>query len=345
MKDHYEVTIGIPVYRSVKYIKETIFSALGQTFPDIEFLIVDDCGNDGSMDVISLLQSSHSRGDDIRILRNDKNRGVSYSRNLIIDEAKGSYLYFMDSDDLIEPDTIRILHDALIQNQVQIVYASYEIIDKVGKTPPQVYKKASLILKGEGKLAIYAFKNNHVFHVSVCNSLINLLFLRQTGIRFIEANYWEDMAFTTELVIKVGKAVLLSDVTYHYNRWPDSLSHYQNRLHLEKWEILKNVFVVDYIKEKCHSMRGMPYLPYLGYVLEMNSFYMVCHIFKLSHNIVPPFTYQEMRNIMRHPLSIQDIVRSHHKLIANIVYYLLGKMPILFFVPSIWLAGKLKRVL
>ena len=133
MKEQYEITIGIPVYQSVDYIQDTMNSALNQSFPDIEFLIVDDRGNDGTMDVISHFQTSHPRGNDIRILVNEKNKGVSYSRNRIIEEARGRFLYFMDSDDTIEPNTIQLLYDAVIQHHVQVAYGSYEIIDGIGR--------------------------------------------------------------------------------------------------------------------------------------------------------------------------------------------------------------------
>lgn len=343
MKDHYEVTIGIPVYKSVEFISETMCSALNQTFKDLEFLIVDDCGDDGSMDVVYHLQNSHPRGKDIRVISNGKNLGVSYCRNLIIDKAKGRYLYFMDSDDLIEHDTIQLLYDALIHNQVQVAYGSYEIIDGINHSTTEIYPKVSLVLKKENELALYAFKHIQVFHVSVCNLLIDLSFLRHSGLRFIEIDFWEDMAFTTELITKVSKAVLLSDVTYHYIRRPDSLSHYQNRPQLEKREIQKNTFVIEYLKEKCSSLKGKPYLPYLAYNLEMNSFYVVCHVLKLYYGIVPRYTYKELRSIMRHPMSIRDIVKSRCKLMPNILFYMFGKMPICLFVPSMLLAGKLKK--
>ena len=71
----YEVTIGIPVYRAAGYIEKTMESALSQTFPSIEFLVLDDCGGDGSMDVVERLQKEHPRGKDIRILRHEKNYG------------------------------------------------------------------------------------------------------------------------------------------------------------------------------------------------------------------------------------------------------------------------------
>ena len=287
MKEQYEVTIGIPVYQSVDYIQDTMNSALNQSFSDIEFLIVDDCGHDGTMDVISHFQTNHPRGKDIRILVNEKNKGVSYSRNRIIDEARGRFLYFMDSDDSIEPNTIQLLYDAIIQHNVQVAYGSYEIIDGIGNSPNEIYQKESLVFRGEDELAMYAFKNNHIFHVSACNHLIDITFLRQSAVRFIEVSYWEDMVYTTELVTKMDSAVLLSDITYHYYRHSGSLSHYQNRDIYNKKEIMKNASVIKMLKEMCLKMKGRNYLPYLCYNVEMISFYMACHIICNTHRIYP----------------------------------------------------------
>lgn len=345
MNDQFDVTIGIPVFKSVKSISETLCSALNQTFGDIEFLIVDDFGHDGSIDVILQMCRTHPRGGNIRILSNDQNRGVSYCRNLIIDEARGRYLFFMDSDDLIEPNTIQLLYDALVHNQAQVAYGSYEIVDNVNNGPSQVYQKAKMVLNGEDELAMYAFKYNHIFHVSVCNVLIDLSFLRNTGLKFLDVEYWEDMAFTIELVTLVNKAVLLSDVTYHYIRRSGSLSHYQTRFFLEKKELQKNISVIDYLKEKCSFLKGKTYLPYLLYNLEMNSFYIVCHIFSKFHRIVPSFTNNEIRHVMWYPLHIGDIVNNRHRFVPNVLFYFLSKMPMCFFFPSIWMMGKYKKAI
>ena len=80
MNDIFEVTIGIPVFQSISYIMDTMTSALNQTFCNIEYLIVDDCGKDGTIDLIKDLQNKHSRGENIRILKNDSNRGVGHDR-------------------------------------------------------------------------------------------------------------------------------------------------------------------------------------------------------------------------------------------------------------------------
>lgn len=340
MRDQYDVTIGIPVYRAVNYIKDTINSALNQTFSDIEFLIVDDCGNDGTIDYISFLQNNNFRGKDIRILKNDKNHGVSFCRNRIIDEARGKYLYFMDADDMIELNTIQILFDAVMQKQSQVAYGSYEIIDTINNSSKRVYQKASKVFVSEDELALYAFKNNNVFHVSVCNCLIDLSFLRQIGLKFLNVSYWEDMAFTSEFVTRVNKAVLLPDVTYHYICRPDSLSHYQERVRYDKQEIMSNILVLDYLKNKCISMKGKIYLPYLCYILEMNSFYAVCHIKRHINQISPRLKWYEIKKIMHHPMRICNIMLFRHKQLSNLFFCIMSVMPIPLFKLTIWFICK-----
>ena len=118
----YDVTIGIPVYRSKAYIRQALESALVQSFPSIEFLIVDDAGNDGSMDIVREIQTTHQRGKNIHIITHHDNQGVSFSRNQIIDEAKGEYLYFMDSDDVIAENTISLMMQNIHQYEAEIVF-------------------------------------------------------------------------------------------------------------------------------------------------------------------------------------------------------------------------------
>lgn len=342
---HYDITIGIPVFRAYDYISSTMQSALNQTYSSIEFLIIDDCGNDGTIGIVEDFQKDHPRGKDIRILRNGKNMGVSFCRNRIIDEAMGQFLYFMDSDDTIEPFTIQLLIDAVKRTHSQIAYASYEIVDLVNNSPAQKYQKADLQLAGDGELALYAFSHINVFHVSVCNNLVNLEFLRQTGLRFINTCYWEDMAYTTELLTKITRAVLLSNITYHYMWRPDSLSHYQEREHLHKDEIMDNISVINYLKGKCKKWKNKVYTPYLCKNLEMNSFYIACHIIKNAHRIDPCFSNQEMQDILRHPLSLWNILNFGHLKLMNIALWMLGRMPLFLFLPTIRLLGKLKKAI
>lgn len=339
-----EVTIGIPVYQAADYLRVTLLSALSQTYPDIEFLIVDDCGRDGSMAIVEQLQRSHSRGGAIRILRNESNQGVGPSRNRIIEEARGRYLYFMDSDDLIEPHTIQLMMDAASRHDADVVYASYEKVDNVGHTATQVFSYPSLSLLEPDQLALYAFRQYGRFQASVCNCLMSVSFLRSSKLRFIDAVYWEDMAFTCLMVTRVRRAVLLSEVTYHYLCRPFSLSNYQERAQLQKDEILKNVATIDYLKWHCSRLRTAPYAPYMSYNLAMNSFYIVCYTLKHRHNIVPAVSTAELRQFMHYPLPLSVVLRFRHKRLSNLFLWLSGRLPAVLLLPLVWLMGHVKKV-
>ena len=341
----YEVTIGIPVYMAVDYIGKTMESALNQSYESIEYLIIDDCGKDGSIDIVEKIKSQHLRGKDIRILYNDQNCGVGFTRNRILEEAHGKYLYYLDSDDIIEPNTIMLLMDTIRKHKADVAYGSLERINLVGKTQTQCMILPNLFIDSEDGMATYAFKNYNSFPISVCNCLMSVAFLRNNNLHFINAAYWEDWAFTYDMVVKVGRAVLLSYITYHYQCRSGSLSHYQERDYLEKKEILDNVSTMNYMKSRCYSLIGKDYLPYLCYNLEMNCFYIICHIIKNYCRIIPHVSYSEMKTILKYPMSSHEVLRYKYKFMPNLLLWLLSIIPLFMSLPIIWVAGRWKRVL
>lgn len=341
----YQVTIGIPLYRAVDYVGATLSSALEQTFESIEFLVVDDYGGDGSLEVVERLAQTHPRGKHIRILKNDRNLSVSETRNRIIDEAKGRYLYFLDSDDLIEPDTIELLMDAVQRTDANVAYASYERIDNVNHTPTQQFLYPSLVLSQPDAFATYVFRHYGTFQVSVCNCLFDLSFLRETKLRFIDAIFWEDMAFSYEFAPRVKHAILVPNLTYHYHCRPNSLSNFQDRPEISKEEVLKNISTIDYLKGVCFRLQDKPYIPYMCYNLGMNSFYIVCHILKQGRRIVPSFTNEELRQSMHVPFSLAQVLRFRRKRVVNLVLWLLSKLPLPLFMSAVRLLGRKKGVL
>lgn len=339
----YEVTIGIPVYKAADYIEKTMESALIQSYPNIEFLIIDDYGGDESIRFIENLQSEHPRGKDIRILYNDRNYGVGLTRNRIIDNAQGRYLYFLDSDDLMEPDTIQKLMDKALEHQAEVVYGSLDRIDIINGTPPQTSVLPNVIFSSQGEMANYAFQHFNGFQISVCNCLMCLDFLRTHQLRFIDTLFWEDFAFTYDMVVEVSRAVLLSEITYHYLRRPGSLSHYQRRDQIEKAEVQRNISTIDYLKKKSRQSIGMDYLPYLCRNLEVTGFYNACFIRRNNHRIVPGFNNHELQRLFRHPYSLGEILKFQKLLVTNVFYWSLGCMPQPMFFLLFRLLGKLKK--
>ena len=138
----YDVTIGIPVFQAVDYIIRSLDSALNQSYDSIEFLIIDDGSQDGSVDVIRQIVNSHPRGEHIHLFVHSSNMGVSFSRNEIIDQAEGEFLFFMDSDDIISKDTISLMMEDARRYDAEIVFGSYEKIETSGERT--VYQYPSL---------------------------------------------------------------------------------------------------------------------------------------------------------------------------------------------------------
>lgn len=102
------LSVIMPVYNGQKYLEEAIHSVLNQTFKNFELLIIDDGSTDSSLKIIQSIKDYR-----IRILKNEKNRGIAYTRNVGLKESKGEYLAWMDCDDLIEPNRLEIQLDYL----------------------------------------------------------------------------------------------------------------------------------------------------------------------------------------------------------------------------------------
>ena len=339
----YDVTIGIPFYRSVDTIRETLESALSQTYKSIEYLLIDDVGGDGSLAIVQSLKQRHLRGRDVRIISHEHNMGVAASRNEIIDEAKGAYLYFLDSDDIIEVNAISLLMNHIRKHDAEMVFGSYEKIELDGRKT--ICQYPFMQFTEPDQLASFAYRQYGGVQASACNYIIKTSLLRTNGHRFLNSNYWEDMVFTFDLVTFVSRAVLLPDVTYSYRCRPDSLSHYQQRDIISKEEIMQTVHTIDHLKNCSPDIISKSYYPNRCFLVTMTDFYIACRILKLGNRIVPKVLNSEIKQIMKHPTTIRQICSFHQSLIKNLFMYLIGKLPAFLCVFTVWCLGKAKKLI
>ena len=339
----YDVTIGIPVYKSVGFIKRAMESALAQTYDSIEFLIVDDCGNDGSIDVIYQIMNSHPRGKNVHIITHPSNLGVSQSRNDIINKAQGDYLYFLDSDDVMAKHTIALMMKKVSDYKAEIVFGSYEKIELSGERV--VYQYPSIQLLETDALACFAYSKYAGIQASVCNYLVKVSLLREHQLHFFDTDYWEDLVFTFDLVTYIRRPVLLPDITYKYICRENSLSHYQQRKHINKDEIMKNVRSINYLKLTSSLLYNKVYYPNRCFIVVLTDFYIACAIIKRRNDIVPFVSNSEIKSIMSHPASFAQICTFPQSRCKNILLYLLGKLPPFLCVKVIWFIGKRKKLI
>ena len=90
------ISVVIPAYNAEKTIGKAIQSAIGQTYPDIEVIIIDDCSQDGT---VKIADNYAKKDDRIRVIQNRTNMGVAFSRNRGVKAARGEWIAFLDSDD------------------------------------------------------------------------------------------------------------------------------------------------------------------------------------------------------------------------------------------------------
>lgn len=133
------VSIIVPVYNCEKYIKKCLESALGQTYANIEIIVIDDGSTDQSLDIIYHTARGRSN---VQIIHQE-NQGVSTARNRGLENAVGEYITFLDGDDYLGESYIENLVRAIEQNNSDLVICGYQKVDTKGtclsKTVPGQY--------------------------------------------------------------------------------------------------------------------------------------------------------------------------------------------------------------
>ncbi|MDM1551924.1 glycosyltransferase family 2 protein [Empedobacter falsenii] len=119
------ISIITPCYNSEKYISETYDSINSQSYNNWEWIIVDDCSSDKSVEIIQSFNDKR-----IKLVILSKNQGAAYARNLALNKAQGRFITFLDSDDLWLPNFLETTINYLIENNEELVYSSYKRVDE-----------------------------------------------------------------------------------------------------------------------------------------------------------------------------------------------------------------------
>ena len=233
----YDVTIGIPIYNVEGYVAKCMESALNQvTSCDIEILVVDDKGEDNSMKIVEEFSSNNANGSNVRIIRHEQNKGLSEARNTIIENARGKYILFLDSDDFLSLDAVELQFSAAKQYDTDVVMGSVRDIDITKDIDNPKITYVSVPDKqfiGEDEFAKFVCKDIH-YHIysTSWNILFKTEFLIKNKLKFVTRRC-EDILFCSDYYPLVERAVLLSNVTYNYMLRPGSILSRQGRGKIE----------------------------------------------------------------------------------------------------------------
>lgn len=124
------VSVITPVYNAEKFLENTLFSVINQTYRNIEIILVDDCSKDNSAEIINRYTSEQIK---IVYYLQDMNKGAGAARNKALELAKGQYVAFLDSDDVWLPQKIERQIVIMKEKETGFSYAAIEMIDEDGK--------------------------------------------------------------------------------------------------------------------------------------------------------------------------------------------------------------------
>ena len=175
------VSVIVPAYNSEKYIEETLDCLLDQTLQDIEVIIV----NDGSTDSTADIASSYCAKDSRFSLINKENGGVSLARNTGLRKAGGRYVLFLDSDDILTPQSLEEFSKALDRTGADVA------IGRLHSLFAEELSKCESIDK---------FNKTLLWNFLVGNKCYRLDSLRKSGVEFPQIGYSEEGAFFMEVI-------------------------------------------------------------------------------------------------------------------------------------------------
>ena len=341
------VTIGIPVYNAEKYIERCLDSVLDQTFDNYEVLIVDDCGIDDSMKFIEEIANNRINGKKIRIVRHEKNKGVAEARNMIIDEAAGKYLFFMDSDDRISKDAISILFDKAENTNAETVWGSFVNVEfDTEKEFPSVNglgRYPDMELFGQDCLAAYGCLDiKEHLQQSIWNILYRTDFIRDNHLRFKQHGSFDDGIFQAEMQPLINSAVLMSNVTYYYYHRPNSLTNVVNRKGFSINEAISAIEAVDCHREICRSISSKPYFECRVTKVLKEAFFISKGILKHRDEMDGDVSDSQIKNVMSHPATLYQIIHFKQYRLINLIIYFVHFLPSFLYVKILLLVAKLK---
>ena len=136
-----KVSLLIPVYGVEKYIEKCAVSLFEQTYEDIEYIFVDDCTPDNSMNVLSgVIERYPKRKDHTRIIHHDRNKGLAQARNTALEAATGDFVLNVDSDDYLELQAIERLCAVADKKKADVVvFGFYSVYVKGRVACPNMY--------------------------------------------------------------------------------------------------------------------------------------------------------------------------------------------------------------
>jgi len=228
------VSVIMPAYNSASYIETAIRSVMAQTYPHWKLLVIDDGSEDDTCAIVTRLRAEDDR---VTLICNEQNIGVAETRNKGLDLCAGSCVAFLDSDDLWHPDKLKLQVHKMLEEQAELVYASYGIMDSDGKPCKKPY-----LVPGEADFDRLLKEN-----VVGCSAALISESVARTY-RFVPNFYHEDYCLWLKILQDGHKAVGCEEVLMTWRLACGSRSFDKRNGALNRWRIYRQHLGLPLVK-------------------------------------------------------------------------------------------------
>ena len=238
-----QVSVVVPVYNVERYLAQCVDSILQQTYTPYEIILVDDGSTDNSGKIADEYAEKYKI---IRVIHKE-NAGLGYARNTGIENARGNWIVFLDSDDYFTPHLLEKLVVAQQEYAADLVVGGYERIDESGNIVGGL-KYNDAVYSGElikkdllPRLLGSAPDKSDSISMSACNALFSLNIIKKKHIRFPTERYVisEDLFFDYDYYSSADRIVLISNTEYKYRVTTGSLT---KKYRGDRYQLCKNLY-------------------------------------------------------------------------------------------------------
>lgn len=249
------ISVIVPVYNVETFLDECIQSLLNQTYPNIEIILIDDCSTDNSPKICDKYSQKYHN---IKVVHKKINEGLGMACNTGIENAKGEYIAFCDSDDYIDSHMYQSLYDAAKVYNCNVVFSAIKRVNTEGQvlnTLPH-YKEFKLLSQ---KTEIHSLlkdliasapniKEERPIQVSAKTVLYDRNLIEEKHIRFVSERLLpsEDLIFNIDILANSNKVCILPQAFYYYRINQLSISQTINK---NKFILFKNLY--SHILNQC----------------------------------------------------------------------------------------------
>lgn len=206
------VSVIIPVFRAEEYIVRCFQSLCAQTLAGMEFIFVDDCSPDASMELLSKAIAETTPSINCILLYTQQNSGISEARRLGVLAAHGKYVGFCDADDTISPLMFQKLYEVAIRNQSDIAVCDYEM------NFPDHTECCALSIASTPQLTLQQAYSHEFFQFNLWNHLVERDLAISAMSEVHPSSYAEDLYTMMHIYYHASRIVHVPEILYYYNK-------------------------------------------------------------------------------------------------------------------------------